>query len=151
MTATRFIAFGMALSLTLLVQGADSKDAKDSDNIDGTWLASAAELGGKPWPEEIRKVTKLVVQDGKYAVTVGKAPPDKGTIKLNVSAAPKELDITGIEGPNKDKTILAIYERDGDTLKICYDLSGKSRPTEFKTAADTKLFLVTYKREKTST
>jgi hypothetical protein len=37
---------------------------------------------------------------------------------------------------------------DGDTLKICYDLSGKGRPTEFKTTEGAQLFLVTYKREK---
>jgi uncharacterized protein (TIGR03067 family) len=58
------------------------------------------------------------------------------------------MDITGTDGPNKGKTILAIYERDGDTLRVCYDLSGKSRPTEFKTETGTQLFLVTYKREK---
>ena len=58
------------------------------------------------------------------------------------------MDITGTDGPNKGETILAIYERDGDALRVCYDLSGKSRPTEFKTKAGTQLFLVTYKREK---
>ena len=35
-----------------------------------------------------------------------------------------------------------------DTLRVCYDLSGKKLPTEFKTKADTKLYLVTYKRKK---
>ena len=58
------------------------------------------------------------------------------------------MDITGTEGPNKGKTFQAIYELDGDTLKVCYDLSGKGRPTEFKTAEGTQLFLVIYTREK---
>jgi uncharacterized protein (TIGR03067 family) len=58
------------------------------------------------------------------------------------------MDITGNEGPNKGKTFLAIYELKGDTLRICYDLSGQARPTEFKTKKDTRLFLVTYQREK---
>jgi uncharacterized protein (TIGR03067 family) len=124
-----------------------SRDARDGDSIEGTWLPSAAELGGKPFPEEIRKTIKLVVQEDKYTVTVGKQI-DQGTIKLNSSAKPKALDVLGTEGPNKGKTFLAIYERDGDTLRICYDLSGKNRPTEFKTQAGTQLFLVTYKREK---
>jgi hypothetical protein len=30
----------------------------------------------------------------------------------------------------------------------CYDLSGKSRPTEFETREGTQRFLVTWKREK---
>ena len=126
---------------------ARSGDAKDGDTIQGTWPPSTAELGRKMFPDEVRKTIKLVVKDDKYTVTTGKVV-DQGTVKLNPAAKPKEMDITGTEGPNKGKTILAIYERDGDTLRICYDLSGKSRPTEFKTTEGTQLFLVTYKREK---
>jgi uncharacterized protein (TIGR03067 family) len=58
------------------------------------------------------------------------------------------MDIVGTKGPNKGKTILAVYEIKDDTLRVCYDLSGKARPKEFKTKADTQLFLVEYKREK---
>jgi uncharacterized protein (TIGR03067 family) len=124
-----------------------SGDAKKDGPIEGTWLPSSAELGGKEFPDELRKTIKLVVKEDKYTVTIG-AKVDKGTVKLNPSAKPKTLDITGTDGPNQGRTILAIYERDGDTLRICYDLSGKSRPTEFKTKEATQLFLVTYKREK---
>ena len=99
------------------------------------------------FPDEVRKTIKLVVKDDKYTVTVGKQV-DQGTVKLMPSATPKAMDITGTDGPNKGKTILAIYERKGDTLRICYDLSGKKRPTEFKTEAGTQLFLVEYKRQK---
>jgi hypothetical protein len=42
----------------------------------------------------------------------------------------------------------AIYELTDTTLRVCYDLSGKARPKEFKTKADTQLFLVKYKRQK---
>jgi uncharacterized protein (TIGR03067 family) len=58
------------------------------------------------------------------------------------------MDIIGTDGPNKGKTFLTIYERDGETLRVCYELSGKSRPREFKTAEGTQLFLVTYTRQK---
>jgi uncharacterized protein (TIGR03067 family) len=123
------------------------REAKGDDTLEGTWLPSAAELAGKLFPDEVRKTMKLVVKDDKYTVTVGKAV-DKGTLKLNPKAKPKEMDIIGTDGPNKGKTILAIYERDGDTLRICYDLSGKGRPKELKTKEGTQLFLVTYKRQK---
>jgi uncharacterized protein (TIGR03067 family) len=103
--------------------------------------------GGSRRTARSGKTIKLVIKDDKYTVTVGEAV-DKGTAKLNPKAKPKELDITGTDGPNKGKTILAIYELDGDTLRICYDLTGKNRPTEFKTKEGTQLFLVTYKREK---
>ena len=42
------------------------------------------------------------------------------------------MTITGTEGPNHGRTFPAIYELKGDTLRICYDLSGAKRPTEFK-------------------
>lgn len=126
---------------------ADAADPKDTDSLEGTWAPSAAELGGKMFPEDLRKSMKLVVKDSSYTVTVEKGV-DKGTVKLNTKAKPKEMDITGTDGPNKGKTFLAIYERDGDTLRICYDLGGKARPTEFKSAEGTQIFLVTYKLEK---
>jgi uncharacterized protein (TIGR03067 family) len=136
--------------LTLLLSfslAASSRDAKDEETIQGTWLPATAEIAGKPFPDDLRKTIKLVIKDDKYTVTVGKMM-DQGSAKLKPSAKPKEMDIAGTEGPNKGKTFLAIYELDGDTLKICYDLGGKNRPTEFKTKEGTQLFLVTYKREK---
>jgi uncharacterized protein (TIGR03067 family) len=143
MRLKQFLALVLVLSLSSAAWSGDAKD----DTIDGAWLPSSAELGGKKFSDEVRKTIKLVVKDDKYTVTVGTAV-DQGTVKLDPSAKPKALDITGTEGPNKDKKILAIYERNGDTLRVCYDLSGKSRPTEFKSEAGTQLFLVTYKREK---
>ncbi|HQR38257.1 MAG TPA: TIGR03067 domain-containing protein [Blastocatellia bacterium] len=118
--------------------------ATDADTLQGTWLPSAAELGGTMFPDEIRKTISLVIAGDKYTVTVGKAV-DQGTVKLNPATNPRQLDITGTDGPNKGRTILAIYEREGDTLRVCYDLAGTGRPTEFKTSAGSQLFLVTYK------
>lgn len=138
------VSLTLVLTLSLAVWSAD---AKDSDAIQGTWLPATAELAGKMFPDEVRKSIKLVIKDGKYTVTVGKVV-DQGTIKLDPAAKLKKMDITGTDGPNKGKMIPAIYELDGDTLRICYDLSGKSHPTEFKTMEGTQLYLVTYKREK---
>jgi uncharacterized protein (TIGR03067 family) len=139
-----FVMLTLVLSFA---SAATSGDAKDIDTLDGTWLPLTAELGGEVFPDEVRKTIKLVVKDGKYTVAVGKHV-DQGTVKLNPGAKPKEMNITGTEGPNKGRTILAIYERDGDTVRICYDLSGRRHPTEFKTRKGSQLFLVTYKREK---
>ena len=137
----------LSVALTLILSLSASGDDAKTATIDGTWLPSSAEIGEKQFPDEVRKSIKLVVEGDKYTVTVGDKV-DKGTVKLDPKAKPKALDITGTEGPNKGKTILGIYERDGDTLRICYVLSGKDRPKAFETKAGTQLFLVTYKREK---
>jgi len=147
----RFNAFIVILVLVSFTNVGRSEERATIDaraeSIDGVWLPSSAELAGKPWPEEFRKITRLTINGDQYTLTVGQSP-DKGTLKLDPSTTPKSLDIIGTEGPNKGKTILAIYQLQGDELKICYDLSGKSRPADFKTAAKTKLFLVTYQRGK---
>jgi uncharacterized protein (TIGR03067 family) len=132
--------------VSLLLVAPDANVGED-DAIQGTWLPLTAELAGQEFPDDVRKTIKLTIMGAKYTVSVGKQI-DQGTTKLNTSVDPKHIDITGADGPNKGKTILAIYELNGDTLRVCYDLSGKNRPTEFKTKPGTQLFLVTYKREK---
>src|SRR6266481_4898065 len=80
MTRSLCVILLLTLSLSGISRGDDAKD--DAKLIDGTWLASAAELGGEKFPDEVRKTIKLAVGDGKYTVTVG-TEPDKGTVKLD--------------------------------------------------------------------
>jgi uncharacterized protein (TIGR03067 family) len=98
-------------------------------------------------PDAVLKSISLKLDNGKYEVFVGDKP-DKGTYTLDSASKAKGMTITGTEGPNKGKTFPAIYELKGDTLRICYDLSGAKRPTEFKSIAGTRLYLVTYNRKK---
>jgi uncharacterized protein (TIGR03067 family) len=133
---------------TILFAAVWSQDAADERKLlEGTWLPTAAELSEKPFDEATLKSMKLVIEGDKYTVTVGKAI-DKGAVKIDPAAKPKTMDIIGADGPNKGKTFLAIYELNGDTLRVCYDLSGKARLTEFKTEKGNLLFLATYKRAK---
>ncbi len=145
MKTTFVLCLTSILFLASTVRCGDDKE--EIKMMEGTWKPTMAELAGKKFPDEIVKTMKLVVMNDKYTVTVGEVI-DKGTVKLDPSKKPKEIDIVGTDGPNKGKTFLAIYELDKDSLKVCYDLSGKARPTEFKTKPDTLLFLVTYSREK---
>jgi uncharacterized protein (TIGR03067 family) len=132
-----------------ITRGADDAKGKDdAKKIEGTWKPTSAELAGKAWPEELVKKMTLVVADGKYSVTIGEQT-DKGEVKVDPAKDPRTMDIVGGKGgPNEGKTLLAIYQLTGDKLRICYDLSGKARPKEFKTAPGTELFLVEYQRQK---
>ena len=123
---------------------ADSPD--DAEAVQGNWKPIKAELATQPMSKNVLKSISLKMEDGKYEVFVGDKP-DKGTYTLDSSTKPKSMTITGTAGPNSGKTFPAIYELKGDTLRICYDLAGTKRPTEFKTVAGTKLYLVTYKKE----
>ena len=78
-----------------------------------------------------------------------KAPTHEGTCILDSDANPKRMTIKSMKGPNRGKTFPAIYEmKDGDSLRICYDLSGKEFPKEFKAPKGTQLYLVDYRRQK---
>jgi len=118
-----------------------------ADEVDGTWKPVEAEMGGMKLPAELMKDWSLELEKGKY-VLKGAESPDQGTYAIDPKKKPRTMDILGTEGPNKGKSFPCIYELDGDTLRICYDLAGKKRPSEFKTAKQTKEYLVTYKREK---
>jgi uncharacterized protein (TIGR03067 family) len=139
-------AFSLVAFLGFAALGlADAKE--DGKAIQGTWVPISAELGTEKLPEEALKDMKLTLTDGKYSVEFGKML-DKGTFTLDPGKKPASMDIEGTEGPNKGKTFPAIYELSGDSLKVCYDLAGKARPTEFKTMPKTMTFLVVYKRVK---
>jgi uncharacterized protein (TIGR03067 family) len=127
--------------------GGDAGKGEDAKKMQGTWKPVTAELAGKPYPDAVLKTMTLVLTDGKYAATVGEGT-DEGTVKLDPAKEPRAMDIVGTKGPNQGKKIPAIYELTGDTLRICYDLSGKERPREFKTREGTLQFLVEYRRQK---
>jgi len=137
-----------ALSLSALAVGCQStnRDARDdSRDMAGRWSASKAELSGAKLADELRESLRLVVENGRCTVTTSRET-EQGTLVLNTAHKPKAMDITGTDGPNKGKRILAIYELSDDTLRICCDLAGQARPVEFKTSQGGQLFLVTYTR-----
>ena len=123
------------------LKAADAPD--DTKSVQGNWQPAQAVLAGQPMPEVVLKTISLKLDHGKYEVFVGEHP-DRGTYTIDATTQPKSMTVTGTEGPNHGRTFPAIYELNGDTLRICYDLSGAKRPAEFKSVAGTKLYLVTY-------
>jgi uncharacterized protein (TIGR03067 family) len=129
--------------------------AEDANRQNGFWKPAGAMLRGERLKrEELNKIT-LTIKDGSYEVVVdGEPHADKGTVSLDTSVTPKRMTLRGVEGPNKGKTILAIYDMGqteaGDTFRVCYDLSGKAFPTEFNSYKGSTHYLVGYRRQKAS-
>ena len=137
------ICLAVGASLNAFAAGSPDDNAKA---VQGNWKPVRAELAGQPMTDAVLKSISLKLDNGKYEVFVG-GQPDRGTYTLDSATKPKSITITGTEGPNHGKTFPAIYELKGDTLRICYDLAGAKRPTEFKSVAGTRLYLVTYDRK----
>jgi len=133
--------------IVVALGGFSGPSVDDAKAIQGTWAPTTAILAGQPMPESVVKSISLKLADGKYQVLVGTAPDD-GTYTIDPNAKPKSITVTGTVGPNAGKTYPAIYELKGDTLRICYDLSGAKRPSEFVSTTGTNLYLVTYVRTK---
>jgi uncharacterized protein (TIGR03067 family) len=120
--------------------------ADNVPSIEGAWRVKESELGGEKLPPETFRDMVLVLKAGHYKVT-GKRP-DEGTYRIDTEANPHAIDITGTAGPTRGVTMQAIYELAEGVLRVCYDLSGKGRPTEFKTAGEPQFLQIIYERQK---
>ncbi len=138
------LTFTSVESARLLAQD-DSKPQQV--NTDGIWHPITAVLAGQEMPKAVREGIVLTLEGKKYSVTVNGAP-DKGTCEIDMAAKPARMTITGTVGPNQGKTLLAIFEVTApDRMRVCYDVTGREFPTEFKSESGTTHYLVEYRKE----
>jgi uncharacterized protein (TIGR03067 family) len=123
-----------------------SKEA-EQEKLDGTWQLTEGEVSGTKLPANAVGAIVLVVTRDHYRVTTAEGP-DEGTVRLLPDRNPKAMKIEGTKGPNKGKTMLAIYELKDDKLRVCYDLSGQAWPMEFKSKPKTQTCLAIYRKQK---
>jgi uncharacterized protein (TIGR03067 family) len=114
----------------------------------GTWTIESSETGGMMLPADQLKGFILTYEGDKHTVKNGDQVIQVGTQKIDPSKSPKAIDVTMTEGPNKGAVMLGIYEIDGDTLKVCFDAGGNTRPTEFKSPPGSATFVNVHKRVK---
>ena len=142
----------LACMVVGLLLGADApKDdgKKDKDKLQGTWKAVTVEAHGKSLDEA--EEHRLIFSGDEFSVKKGEETMIKGKFKIDASKKPKEIDMEFLEAKRdnlKGKTVLGIYELEGDTLKWCWNKPGGERPKEFSSEAADVHLLVTLRREK---
>ena len=139
-----FVALLVAVIACPVARGDAAAD--EWKKLAGTWKVEKATFNGDD-STALFNGTVLTLEDGKFKVAFA-GMNDVGTLTLDPDKKPKQMTIVGTDGPSKGKTMPAIYEIDGDMLKVCYALDGKEAPKEFKSTAETKTLLVAYKRDK---
>jgi uncharacterized protein (TIGR03067 family) len=104
------------------------------------------ELDGKPAKSEQLKDRTFFCGSDVFLIRKGTDLLQLGILKIDPSKSPKTVNAIVSKGLYQGETMKGIYELSADTLRICFDIEGQSRPSEFKTAANEGRFLVVYKR-----
>lgn len=114
---------------------------------EGFWRAKSAIMAGMQYDEGVIRSITVKIEDDQYESKVGSVI-DRGKCIVDQAHTPKRMIITGTDGPNNGRTFLAVYEMvDEDTLRICYDFSGKQYPDTFEANKENRFYTATYQRE----
>jgi uncharacterized protein (TIGR03067 family) len=109
--------------------------ATGTSELDGTWQAVRMELEDGISNNAAASVTRLTIAGEKIKQS-GMIGDIDGFITTDATQNPKTFDAGGIRGAGKEAVSMnwsGIYEREGDTLKLCFSTAIKGeRPKEFK-------------------
>lgn len=145
----------VALVLPAVVAtGEDKKDHPANDDLkslQGTWVTLKLVINGQTLvdlkePPKKGQGTTITYNEHKWVINLGQNEFATGTSKLDPTKKPKQIDLSNESGPDKGKTLLAIYELNGDEYKVCIAAPGKDRPTEFSSKKDSGQRLIISKR-----
>src|SRR5947209_8398370 len=115
-------------AVLFVAASAPAEDKKDEKLIEGTWIVVSREMDGKKTPADELKRGNLIFRNGTITGDDGKKKEKAAAYRLDPSISPKAIDLTDSE---KEPT-RAIYELDGDTLKMCWSEKAPDiRPAEF--------------------
>ena len=108
---------------------------KDQAALQGTWRVVAELVGGNATGEDISG-HRMVLDGQRYTIRNGERDIMSGTFKLDPAPSPRAIDLECDRGPAAGHTTLAIYEVNGDKLKICIadGPEATERPRSFDSA-----------------
>lgn len=112
----------------------------------GTWHPVRAELDGEQAPAlVIERLIFVITSDGRYTMAFDGEVSDEGTIAHQEMDGRLGLLLQGTKGTNIGRGIPAIYQLQGDRLRICFGLDSVT-PDAFQTSPGSGRYLVTYRR-----
>lgn len=139
----RLVALFALLFVGVTLVAAQGDSQKDLALLQGEWNVVSVEKGGQTdakYKGAVRTNTGM-----NYTLKLVEGEPVTGTIKLDATKTPKQIDTMPAAGRFKGKSLLGIYKIEGDTFTLCFDSEGKERPTEF--ASKGSWMLVVHKKK----
>ena len=130
--------------LLIAADKADDKAAADQKNLQGTWQFVRGTQGDTEKTYELKSL-QLFIDGDKFMVKDDGQPIIEGTFKIDPAHTPPQIDWTVVKDVNDNthngQKSLAIYQLDGDKLKLCAGDAGQpKRPTEFTTKGTDFMF-----------
>src|SRR5262245_37357404 len=140
--------FGVSLLCVGRPPGGDDAAAKtELKQLEGVWQITSGEKDGKSI-DSIKR-DKLTVSRDNFTVHHNGKVEFTATIKLYPNKKPKAVDLRITSEKHKGKTVLGIYELNGDDLNLCLTgVGAKSRPTNFSAKRGTDSLAMVLNREK---
>ena len=143
----------LVATMVFFASGADpepklsAEAQKELQKLEGKWKVQKLASAGQeltPGPQDREVIGEF--KGGKW-IFMGQ---DKGVVvALDLTTKPRCMDLKSLEKGRGDAVDEAIYEIDGETLKICfYQGKGKQRPTSFDVPKEKNTILAVLKRVK---
>jgi uncharacterized protein (TIGR03067 family) len=115
--------------------------------LQGAWTFEFQELSGERLPDAQLRSAILVFEGDRFTVTAGGELVHRGTLQ-NIDPVQKAMDAHVAEGLAAGTTMLGVYELDGDTLRVCFDMEGRQRPIDVMSPTGPGVFRNVHKRVK---
>lgn len=126
-----------------------SENTKEAKGLEGKWVLTGGHANGQDLPEGARGHVRLIVLADEMILYTDSGRSSRFVHKLNSEATPNQVDLVGIDGADKGKNLLGIYERKEDRLNVCRTLNANTeRPKKFSAEAGSKCVIEEWQRDK---
>jgi uncharacterized protein (TIGR03067 family) len=112
----------------------------DLDRVQGRWTPTRMIRNGEAVSADDLAKIKLKIEGNRFTLEADE--PAEGTVKLDSSSTPRNLDATASGG----EQIHGIYELSDGTFTICYGVEDTPRPKAFKADADSNQVLAVFRK-----
>src|ERR1700730_1606683 len=95
------LGLGAVGLLTAANKPGEGKAANGLKALEGTWTVVSLTRDGKDLPAETLPDLKVVFEDGKYTMIAGGKAMEEGTVMVDPSTKPAQIETTPTTGNNK--------------------------------------------------
>jgi len=118
---------------------------QDLELLQGSWSITSLSMEGQELPASMFANGSIVVKGNRFT-SLGMGAVYEGTLTLDSSANPRQLDMNFDAGPEKGNVNFCIYEISGEIWKLCIATRGMVRPPAFISTPGSDIALETLQR-----